>query len=142
MELCQNKHFTTPPTNTTGAESQGRSGGHGKPLVVCAFTAHPSRLAIPADFESVELPLSVAAAGVDRQIPLDKAKQIESILAAKTAKAKDDGVEHEFFLYEGVHHGFAVRADEKDKHEAESGKKAEEQAIQWFSKWFAAAAEY
>lgn len=137
VELCQGRHLTTPPTNTTTTEDQGRSGGHGKPLIVCGFTAHPSRLKIPNDFEAVELPLSVAASGVDAQIPIEKAKVIENVLAAKTAKTKDAGVEHEFVLYEGVHHGFAIRADETDKHEAESGQRAEEQAIQWFQKWFA-----
>lgn len=30
-----------------------------------------------------------------------------------------------------------VRADEDDKHEAEQGKKAEAQAVAWFTRWFA-----
>ncbi|KAH0370660.1 dienelactone hydrolase family protein, partial [Aureobasidium melanogenum] len=112
-----------------------------KPFVVCGFTAHPSRLKIPTDIEAVTYPLSIAAAGIDQQIPVAKAKQIEDILKAKTAKTKDRGVEHEFVLYEDTHHGFAVRADEKEGHERECGKKAEEQAIRWFTKWFERAGE-
>jgi dienelactone hydrolase len=108
----------------------------GRPLVVCGFTAHPSRLKLPADIESVTYPLSIAAAGIDQQIPKAKAKQIEDILKAKTAKTKDQGVEHEFVMYEDVHHGFAVRADENEGLEKECGKKAEDQAVRWFTKWF------
>lgn len=122
VELCKN--------------SEDQRNEDGKPLVVCGFTAHPSRLKIPTDFEEVQMPLSVAAAGIDQQIPVAKAKQIEGILKAKTAKTKDYGVEHEFKMYEGVHHGFAIRADENEGHEKECGKKAEEQAVQWFTKWF------
>lgn len=33
--------------------------------------------------------------------------------------------------------GGQVRADEEDKHEAAQGKKAEEQAVRWFTRWFA-----
>lgn len=107
-----------------------------KPFVVCGFTAHPSRLKLPKDIEAVTYPLSIAAAGIDQQIPIAKARQIEEILKAKTAKTKDRGVEHECVLYEGVHHGFAIRADENEGHEKESGKQAEDQAIRWFTKWF------
>lgn len=39
-------------------------------------------------------------------------------------------------MYEKVHHGFAVRADENDKLEAEAGKEAEGQAVRWFERWF------
>ncbi|KAI4845886.1 hypothetical protein E4T44_05371 [Aureobasidium sp. EXF-8845] len=113
----------------------------GKPLVVCGFTAHPSRLTIPTDIESVVYPLSIAAAGIDQQIPKAKAKQIEDILKAKTAKTKDEGVEHEFVMYDDVHHGFAVRADENEGYERECGKKAEDQAVRWFTKWFEHAAQ-
>lgn len=112
----------------------------GKSLVVCGFTAHPSRLKLPTDIEAVTQPLSIAAAGIDQQIPKAKAKQIEDILKAKTAKTKDRGIEHEFVMYEDVHHGFAVRADENEGHERECGKQAEDQAVQWFMKWFERAA--
>lgn len=66
----------------------------------------------------------------------EQAQQTKEILTAKTAKTKDQGVEHEFVMYDGAHHGFAVRADEDDKLEAEAGKKAEAQAVKWFTRWF------
>lgn len=108
----------------------------GKRLVDCGFTAHPSMLAYPDDLNKVVLPLSIAASEFDMQMSPEQAKETEGILKAKTAKTKDDGIVHEFVMYPGVHHGFAVRADEDDKAEAAAGKKAEEQAVAWFSKWF------
>lgn len=108
----------------------------GKRLVDCGYTAHPSMITVPDDIEKVVLPLSVAAASYDSQLPKPKADQTRDILKAKSAKSKDQGIEHEFVWYEGAHHGFAVRASEDDKEEAERGKKAEAQAIAWFSRWF------
>jgi len=40
-------------------------------------------------------------------------------------------------MYEKAHHGFAVRADKNDVEEAKRGKKAEAQAVAWFTRWFA-----
>ncbi|CAD0088925.1 unnamed protein product [Aureobasidium vineae] len=140
VELCK---YDDEDYCTLGSED-----GCPPPLVVCSFTAHPSRLKLPIDIEMVRFPLSIAAAGVDQQIPIAKARQIEGILEVKTVKAKKDGLErdsvtyeHEFVLYEGVHHSFAVRADENEGHEKECGKKAEDQAIRWFKKWFELAGE-
>lgn len=109
----------------------------GKRLVDCGYTAHPSMLKYPGDMEMVVLPLSIAAASIDMQMSPDQAKQTKEILTAKTAKTKDQGVEHEFVMYEGAHHGFAVRADEKQTEQARMGKEAEKQAVAWFKKWFA-----
>lgn len=106
-------------------------------VVDCGFIAHPSNMSYPDDFEKVALPLSCAAAEIDPQMSPENAKQTEEILKAKTAKSKDQGVEHEFVMYEKAHHGFAVRADEEDVEEAERGKKAEAQAVEWFKRWFA-----
>ncbi|OQO09967.1 hypothetical protein B0A48_04322 [Cryoendolithus antarcticus] len=106
----------------------------GKGLVDCGFIAHPSFLTYPGDIEKVALPLSCAAAEHDQQMSAANAKSTEEVLVAKTAKTKDQGVEHEFVMYPGAHHGFAVRADEEDKEEAARGKEAEAQAVAWFSK--------
>ncbi|EGP91860.1 uncharacterized protein MYCGRDRAFT_67558 [Zymoseptoria tritici IPO323] len=108
----------------------------GSDLIVCGFTAHPSMLTYPNDIEKVVLPYAVAAPEIDPQMSPESAKQTKEILTAKTAKSKDQGVEFEFVMYDGAHHGFAVRADEDDTHEAAQGKKAEAQAVAWFSKWF------
>ncbi|KAI7153914.1 dienelactone hydrolase family protein [Hortaea werneckii] len=109
----------------------------GKRLIDCGFIAHPSFLKYPDDIEKVVLPLSCAAAEHDMQMSADNAQQTKEVLTAKTAKTKDDGFEHEFVMYDGAEHGFAVRADENEKHQAEQGKKAEDQAVNWFSRWFA-----
>jgi len=109
----------------------------GKRLIDCGFIAHPSFLKYPDDIEKVVLPLSCAAAEHDMQMSADNAQQTKEVLTAKTAKTKDHGFEHEFVMYDGAEHGFAVRADENEKHQAEQGKKAEDQAVNWFSRWFA-----
>ncbi|TKA72346.1 hypothetical protein B0A55_06766 [Friedmanniomyces simplex] len=109
----------------------------GKRLVECGFVAHPSNMKYPGDFEMIVLPYSCAAAEHDMQMSAEQAKQTKDVLTAKTAKTKDHGVEHEFVMYDGTHHGFAVRADEDEKVEAEQGKKAEAQAVNWFKRWFA-----
>jgi dienelactone hydrolase len=113
------------------------------PIVACGFTAHPSLLKYPTDIEGVKLPYSVAAAENDFQMSKPNAKVTREILERKNKENLSEGkavpVQHEFVLYDGVHHGFAVRADEDAKLEAEAGKKAEAQAIAWFTKWFAQA---
>jgi dienelactone hydrolase len=112
--------------------------GSNQRLVDCSFIAHPSNIRYPDDIEKVALPLSCAAAGIDPQMTAENAEQTQRILSTKTAKTKDQGVEHEFVMYEEAHHGFAVRADEDDIAEAERGRRAEEQAVSWFRRWFAA----
>ena len=107
----------------------------GKRVTECGFVAHPSALTYPGDIEMILLPYSCAAAEIDPQMSAEAAKQTEDVLKSKTAKVKDQGVEHEFVMYKGAFHGFAVRADEEDKEEAARGKKAEEQAVKWFSRW-------
>ncbi|KAL2353560.1 dienelactone hydrolase [Cryomyces antarcticus] len=101
--------------------------------VDCGFTAHPSFLSVPKDVEAVLKPVSVAAALDDHQLPRDKMEVAKDILMAKSKKGD---VEHEFVVYEGAKHGFAVRANEDDKEEARRGNEAEEQAINWFTKCF------
>lgn len=39
----------------------------------------------------------------------ENAKQTEETLGAKNKRQEVAGVEHEFVLYRGAHHGFAVR---------------------------------
>lgn len=137
VELCSARDRASPPVSQAQPQSMGQSGGSGEPLVVCGFTAHPSRLTFPNDVEKVVLPLSIAAAGnKDPQMSREQGEQTKEILQAKTERGAENGVEHEFVWFEGAKHGFAVRADEEDVEEAERGKKAENQAIAWITKWF------
>ena len=108
----------------------------GRRLLDCGFIAHPSMLKYPGDIEKVVLPLSCAAAEIDQQMSAEDAAATRKVLEGKTAKTREEGVEHEFVMYDGAHHGFAVRADEEDLEEAERGKRAEAQAVGWFGRWF------
>ena len=103
---------------------------NGRSLVDAAFTAHPSILAIPADIEAVELPLSVAVGTVDIAVSEAQAYKIKEILEEK------DATKHEVVIMPDAKHGFAVRGNPEDKLEMEQAQQAEEQAVNWFLKWF------
>lgn len=105
----------------------------GRPLHDAGFTAHPSNLTIPGDVEKVKLPISVACASIDMGLSVDKAETMRKTLEGLTKKNQG---EHEFKMYEGAHHGFAVRGSETDPKESQQGLDAEEQAVSWFAKWF------
>lgn len=86
------------------ANEQSNKLEDGTRVTDCGFIAHPSNLKFPDDIESVVLPYSVAAAEHDPMMGPEQAKQTEEILKAKTAKMKDQGIEHEYVMYDGVHH--------------------------------------
>ncbi|RDW81937.1 hypothetical protein BP6252_03049 [Coleophoma cylindrospora] len=100
------------------------------PLIDCGFTAHPSSVSVPKDIEKVVLPLSVAIGDVDMMMSGPKILQMREILEKK--KAGD----HEVCIMPGAKHGFTARMDPSDKHQVECAAKAEEQAINWFRRWF------
>jgi len=110
----------------------------GRGVMDVGYTAHPSQLNVPDDINNVVLPLSISACEIDPGFNKKQYETTKDILAAKSAKGKDQGVEHETVWYPGAFHGFAVRADENDKEEAARGKQAEKQAVDWFNRWFAA----
>jgi dienelactone hydrolase len=83
----------------------------GKRATECGFVAHPSMLQYPASIDPIVLPYAVAASEHDPQMSPEQAKQTEEILKAKTEKTKSEGIEHEFVMYHGAHHGFAVRIE-------------------------------
>jgi dienelactone hydrolase len=101
----------------------------GRPLLDAAFTAHPSFLSIPADAAAVCVPMGVAAAEKDHQLPKAKREEMEAALRAGPA-------EYEVRVYEGATHGFAVRANPKVERENGQGVEAEEQAVAWFTRFF------
>jgi dienelactone hydrolase len=67
----------------------------------------------------------------------EQAKQTQRILADKSSKGKDDGIQHEFVLYRGANYGFAQGSNMKKVAEAEAGERAEKQAVDWFARCFA-----
>lgn len=115
--------------------SDSEKSASGKSLVDCGFTAHPSFLTIPNDAQGVKLPLSISVGDVDMALPLAKVHTIKEILEEK---GKD---KHEVVIIPGATHGFAIRADPRDEKAVEHGLLAEDQAANWFSKWFAKASQ-
>lgn len=111
--------------------SDSEKSASGKSLVNCGFTAHPSNLVIPADAQGVNLPLSVMVGDIDIALPLAKVQTTKEILEEK-GKGK-----HEVVIIPGAVHGFAIRARPNDEKAVEQGVRAEEQAVNWFLKWFA-----
>lgn len=87
-------------------------------------------VSMPGDIEAVTLPLSVAVGNEDAAMKGPLIVQMKDILEKK----KDD---HEVVIMPGADHGFAVRKDPKDPLQMEYADKAEVQAINWFSRWFA-----
>jgi dienelactone hydrolase len=73
-----------------------------RPLVDVGFTAHPSFLTYPTDFETIQIPLSVAFGDHD---PVNAVKNIDNAKAILEAKTD---VDTEIKMYPGAGHGFAV----------------------------------
>jgi dienelactone hydrolase len=119
----------TPSSKVIRHESQVSSPAL-ETLVDCAFTAHPSMVSVPKDIEAVTVPLSVAVGNEDMAMSGPLIQQMKAILEKK----KDD---HEVIIMPGAKHGFAVRTNPKDPLQMECADKAEVQAIDWFSRWFA-----
>lgn len=112
--------------NEVGGASQAL-----QPLIDCGFTAHPSFITVPKDIEPVNLPLSVAVGNEDMAMKGPLIVQMKEILEKK--KAGD----HEVVIMPGARHGFAVRTDPKDEMQMSCAQRAEDQAIAWFTRWFA-----
>ncbi|KAK8042207.1 dienelactone hydrolase [Apiospora rasikravindrae] len=100
----------------------------GVPLIDCGFTGHPSSVSIPSDILAVRLPLSVANGPDDALMGREKMVQLTKILE------DNEDAAHEIVVYESARHGFANRGDPNDPKQAEIGLRAEDQAVNWFSK--------
>lgn len=121
----------TPSSRVRRNESQTSSSAALQPLIDCGFTAHPSMVSMPKDIENVNVPLSVAVGNEDIAMKGELILQMKEILEVKK---KGD---HEVVIMPGAKHGFAIRVDPKDPLQLEYAEKAEVQAIEWFSRWFA-----
>ncbi|KAI9789429.1 MAG: hypothetical protein M1833_002423 [Piccolia ochrophora] len=105
---------------------EGRDG-----LVDAVFIAHPSLVSLPGDVAGVRCPVSVAVGDKDHQMPPPKIEVLREVLSKKAE------VEHEVVVYEGATHGFAVRESPDVEKERQQGLEAEDQAVNWFTKWLA-----
>lgn len=104
---------------------------HEPNLIDVGFTAHPSKMKFPEEWDAVKKPLSVAIGDVDMGIKIDMVRDIKALLEKKEV------VPCELTVYPGAKHGFAVRADPKDEGQTKSAGEAEDQALAWFTRWFA-----
>ena len=95
-----------------------------------AFVAHPSQMEAPADFEPLQLPLSISCGTKDFALPIDKLDEIQRIF-----DRKEKG-RFELVKVEGARHGFAVRGNPGNAEAVKQGEEAEDQAVAWFGKWF------
>jgi len=102
---------------------------HGE--VDAAYACHPSLVSIPADFEPVTKPLSIAVGDKDGMLDTDSIGKIQDILAKKTT------VPHELRIYEDQVHGFSLRSDWSSDKDKKAMDEAEKQGIEWFSKYLA-----
>jgi len=100
-------------------------------LIDVAFTAHPSKMTFPEDWDRVQKPLSVAIGDVDLGIKIEMVNDIKTLLEGQS---KPKG-QNEVVIYPGAKHGFAVRADPKDEGQTKSAGEAFKQAIAWFTQW-------
>ena len=100
-------------------------------LVEAVFTAHPSGLSVPRDFEDVRLPVAIAVGDKDNFLTPEDTRKIAELL-------QKNQVVHEIKLYEGAGHGFSVRIDRKNERQAAQATEAEAQAVTWFKNCFAA----
>ena len=105
-------------------------GPAGRPLVDAAFVAHPSVVEYPDEIEKVRKPISLAIGDKDMSVSM---AQIET--TQKAWAALKDVVDTEVVVYPGANHGFTVRVDHFNEKLLEQCQAAEDQAIQWFTKY-------
>ena len=135
------KHI--PGTNKIGAIGfcwGGRYailGGHGPAKnadgssiggVDAAYACHPSLVSIPADFDPVTKPLSLALGTKDSLLDEKQIGQIQDVMAKKT------DVPHEVRIYDDQVHGFALRSDWSSEKDKEAMNHAEKQGLEWLKK--------
>jgi dienelactone hydrolase len=99
-------------------------------LVDAGFTAHPSKMKFPDDYDKVQKPLSIAIGDVDLGIKIDMVKNIKTLLEEMKTQGQNEVV-----IYPGAKHGFAMRANPAEEGEVKNAGEATTQAISWFAKW-------
>jgi dienelactone hydrolase len=101
---------------------------HYKDGINVGFIAHPSFVE-SEELAAITGPLSIAAAELDDLFTVEKRHESEAILS----KSKQD---FQINLFSGVHHGFAVKGDMKDKRQLFAKEQAFNQAVSWFKRHF------
>ncbi|KAK0280907.1 hypothetical protein LTR91_023877 [Friedmanniomyces endolithicus] len=113
----------------------GSSEGKG---VNAAYACHPSLVSIPADFDPVAVPLSLALGDKDSLLGEKEVGQIREVMDAKKSGGQGEKlVESEVRIYKDQIHGFALRGDWGSEKDREAMDEAEKQGIEWFRKHLA-----
>lgn len=99
--------------------------------VDAVYSLHPSLVAIPADFEPVNVPISFAVGDQDSLLGMKEVEQIKEIFAEK----RKQGLESEVVVYEDQIHGWSLRGDFSSDKDRKAMDQAEKQGIAWFKKY-------
>lgn len=124
----------SPSSNTFTPATAASKSKTDEILVDCGYAAHPSMLKIPRDVLALKRPLSIANGTKDIQLTPPLLEDVKRIFEQK-GHGKP---ECELVIYDEAKHGFAVRWNPKNEREQKQGEEAEEQAVRWFGKHFAA----
>lgn len=75
--------------------------------VDAVYACHPSLVAVPADFEPIAVPTSLALGGADSLLGEKEVGQIQELMAQKK-KEEEGGLETEVVVYDDQVHGYVL----------------------------------
>lgn len=116
---------------TSGQKPFSGIEGKGVDAVV---SCHPSLVAIPADFESVSVPTTLALGDKDSLLGENEVEQIKDVMEKKRKGEVGERCESEVKVYEDQVHGFALRGDWSSEKDKKAMDQAAQQGIEWFRK--------
>ncbi|ORY06216.1 Alpha/Beta hydrolase protein [Clohesyomyces aquaticus] len=114
--------------------------GGSERLIDAEFCAHPSGLKLPTNIVDAitkfKTPFAMAHGNKDFAVPTKQVEEAEAILRQQVGRGEgENGVHYQIKHYDGMPHGFAVRARPEHEDEGKGADEAKEQAIEWFKKW-------
>ncbi|KZF24801.1 dienelactone hydrolase family protein-like protein [Xylona heveae TC161] len=118
LGFCWGGRYAVLEANSTGKVHGG---------VDAAYACHPSMISVPADFEPVNKPLSLAFGDKDSLVDQVTVGKIIDTLAVKTE------LPHEIRIYEDQVHGFTLRGDWSSDKDKKAMDEALQQGVDWFS---------
>ena len=99
---------------------------HGN-LVDASYAYHPSLVSVPADFDAVKEPMSLALGTQDSLLGMKEVEQIKELMEKKQMQSKVK-------LYEDQVYGFVLRGDWSSEKDKKAMDDAEKQGLEWFGK--------
>ncbi|KAI8994230.1 alpha/beta-hydrolase [Trametes punicea] len=94
-----------------------------------SVAAHPSLVKFPAELEGITRPFSLAVAADDENYNRARAEETEKILRARGMR------DVQVVVYEGVRHGWTIRANLADPRQRKARDDAVRQVVGWFEKY-------